>query len=74
MTQSRWMWALQGRHWVLDPIDGTRGFVGMRQYAVCLGLLDAGQARPARQPHPTPHTAPVFLLVKHTCMSCCLKH
>ena len=33
----------QGRHWVLDPIDGTRGFVGMRQYAVCLGLLDQGQ-------------------------------
>lgn len=32
-----------GRHWVLDPIDGTRGFVGMRQYAVCLGLLDAGE-------------------------------
>jgi 3'-phosphoadenosine 5'-phosphosulfate (PAPS) 3'-phosphatase len=24
---------------VLDPIDGTRGFVGMRQYAVCLGML-----------------------------------
>jgi 3'(2'), 5'-bisphosphate nucleotidase/inositol polyphosphate 1-phosphatase len=32
-----------GRHWVLDPIDGTRGFVGGRQYAVCLGLLDAGE-------------------------------
>ena len=32
-----------GRHWVLDPIDGTRGFVGQRQYAVCLGLLDAGE-------------------------------
>lgn len=31
-----------GRHWVLDPIDGTRGFVGMRQYAVCLGLLQDG--------------------------------
>jgi hypothetical protein len=29
----------EGRHWVLDPIDGTRGFVGQRQYAVCLGLL-----------------------------------
>lgn len=28
-----------GSHWVLDPIDGTRGFVGMRQYAVCLGLI-----------------------------------
>eukprot|EP00891_Asterochloris_glomerata_P007631 jgi/Astpho2/7631/Aster-02524 len=34
----------QGRHWVLDPIDGTRGFVGMRQYAICLGLLDQGKA------------------------------
>ncbi|KAK9826270.1 hypothetical protein WJX74_004713 [Apatococcus lobatus] len=33
----------QDRHWVLDPIDGTRGFVGMRQYAICLGLLDAGK-------------------------------
>lgn len=33
-----------GRHWVLDPIDGTRGFVGGRQYAVCLGLLDEGEA------------------------------
>ena len=32
-----------GRHWVLDPIDGTRGFVGKRQYAVCLALLDAGK-------------------------------
>jgi 3'(2'), 5'-bisphosphate nucleotidase/inositol polyphosphate 1-phosphatase len=32
-----------GRHWVLDPIDGTRGFVAMRQYAVCLGLLEEGQ-------------------------------
>ena len=31
-----------GMHWVLDPIDGTRGFVGGRQYAVCLGLLDGG--------------------------------
>ncbi|KAF6257560.1 hypothetical protein COO60DRAFT_1622225 [Scenedesmus sp. NREL 46B-D3] len=33
----------QGRHWVLDPIDGTRGFVGMRQYAVCLGMLQDGE-------------------------------
>ena len=33
----------KGFHWVLDPIDGTRGFVGMRQYAVCLGLLHHGQ-------------------------------
>lgn len=34
-----------GRHWVLDPIDGTRGFVGMRQYAVCLGMLEQGEVR-----------------------------
>lgn len=34
-----------GRHWVLDPIDGTRGFVGRRQYAVCLGMLEEGQVR-----------------------------
>ena len=33
----------QGRHWVLDPIDGTRGFVGQRQYAVCLGMLQEGE-------------------------------
>ena len=33
----------QGLHWVLDPIDGTRGFVGLRQYAICLALLDQGQ-------------------------------
>lgn len=31
-----------GRHWVLDPIDGTRGFVGGRQYSVCLGLVQDG--------------------------------
>uniref|UniRef100_A0A7R9YUZ8 3'(2'),5'-bisphosphate nucleotidase n=1 Tax=Chlamydomonas euryale TaxID=1486919 RepID=A0A7R9YUZ8_9CHLO len=31
-----------GRHWVLDPIDGTRGFVGMRQYCICLGMMQDG--------------------------------
>lgn len=31
-----------GRHWVLDPIDGTKGFVRGDQYAVALGLLDEG--------------------------------
>eukprot|EP00976_Prorocentrum_cordatum_P077080 1182546-Prorocentrum_minimum.AAC.8 len=33
----------EGRHWVLDPIDGTRGFVGGRQYAVCLGMIQDGE-------------------------------
>lgn len=32
-----------GRHWVLDPIDGTRGFVDRRQYSVCLGMLQDGE-------------------------------
>ncbi|MEW5304345.1 MAG: hypothetical protein WDW36_006961 [Sanguina aurantia] len=32
-----------GRHFVLDPIDGTRGFVAMRQYAVCLAMLEDGK-------------------------------
>jgi hypothetical protein len=34
-----------GRHWVLDPIDGTRGFTAGRQYAVCLGMLKDGQMK-----------------------------
>eukprot|EP00897_Mesotaenium_endlicherianum_P004951 jgi/Mesen1/4484/ME000228S03438 len=32
-----------GRHWVLDPVDGTLGFVRGDQYAVALALLDEGQ-------------------------------
>lgn len=32
----------QGQIWVLDPIDGTIGFVAGRQYAVALALLDDG--------------------------------
>src|SRR5689334_2177086 len=33
-----------GRAWVIDPIDGTNNFVaGFPSFAVCIGLLDAGQ-------------------------------
>ncbi|KAJ0242167.1 SAL2 phosphatase [Hirschfeldia incana] len=32
-----------GYHWVLDPIDGTRGFVRGEQYAVGLALLVDGK-------------------------------
>lgn len=28
------------RHWVLDPIDGTKGFIRGDQFAICLSLLD----------------------------------
>lgn len=32
-----------GKHWVLDPIDGTLGFVRGNQYAVALALIDKGE-------------------------------
>ena len=35
----------EGRVWVIDPIDGTKGFLRGGQYAVCLGLLVAGDVK-----------------------------
>ncbi|KAL5206309.1 hypothetical protein ABZP36_034518 [Zizania latifolia] len=32
-----------GRHWVLDPIDGTKGFLRGGQYAIALALIDEGK-------------------------------
>jgi len=34
-----------GQFWVLDPIDGTEGFLRNDQYAVCLALLDRGKVQ-----------------------------
>ncbi len=34
-----------GRFWTLDPIDGTRGFLRMAQYAVALALIEDGQVQ-----------------------------
>jgi HAL2 family 3'(2'),5'-bisphosphate nucleotidase len=31
-----------GRHWVLDPIDGTKGFMRGRHYTVALALVEDG--------------------------------
>ena len=31
------------RTWVIDPIDGTKGFLARRHYVVAVGLLRAGQ-------------------------------
>ncbi|MCA9882645.1 MAG: hypothetical protein KC708_06740 [Anaerolineae bacterium] len=28
------------RTWVIDPIDGTKGFIAMRHYAIAIGMLD----------------------------------
>ncbi|OMJ09202.1 3'(2'),5'-bisphosphate nucleotidase 1 [Smittium culicis] len=34
-----------GRHWVLDPIDGTKGFLRGDQFAVCLALINNGSVQ-----------------------------
>lgn len=31
------------RTWVIDPIDGTKGFLAMRHFAIAVGVLEAGQ-------------------------------
>ncbi|MGV3721335.1 MAG: 3'(2'),5'-bisphosphate nucleotidase [Actinomycetota bacterium] len=33
----------RGRHWTLDPIDGTKGFLRNEQYAVALALIEDGE-------------------------------
>lgn len=33
----------EGRHWVLDPVDGTKGFLRGQQYAIALALVDRGK-------------------------------
>ena len=34
-----------GRYWVLDPIDGTKGFLRGGQYVVALALIEDGQVQ-----------------------------
>lgn len=31
------------RYWVLDPVDGTKGFLRKEQYAIALALIERGQ-------------------------------
>ena len=33
----------EGRFWIIDPIDGTKGFLRGDQYAVALALINGGQ-------------------------------
>jgi 3'(2'), 5'-bisphosphate nucleotidase len=35
----------QDRYWVIDPIDGTKGFLRGGQYAVALALVEEGQVQ-----------------------------
>lgn len=32
-----------GRHWILDPVDGTKGFLRKEQYAIALALADRSE-------------------------------
>jgi len=55
-------WSRSGRTWVLDPIDGTKGFLRGEQFCVALSLLDGGQpvrtsASTARSSGPSAGTA-----------------
>ncbi|OUS43707.1 putative PAP-specific phosphatase [Ostreococcus tauri] len=34
-----------GKHWILDPVDGTLGFVRGDQYAIALALMDDGDLK-----------------------------
>ena len=36
-------WSGSGRTWVLDPIDGTKGFLRGDNYAIALSLLEGGR-------------------------------
>ena len=36
------------RTWVIDPIDGTKGFIALRHYVVAVGLLGTHGARSSR--------------------------
>ncbi len=31
------------RTWVIDPIDGTKGFINMRHYAIAVGIVEDGK-------------------------------
>lgn len=34
---------MQRRYWVLDPVDGTKGFLRKEQYAIALALVEQGR-------------------------------
>lgn len=43
IDRGSWKGGKQGRFWVLDPIDGTKGFLRGDQYAVALALVEDGK-------------------------------
>ncbi len=51
-----------GEYWVLDPVDGTKGFLRREQFAVCLALMDATH-RPVLSVLASPNWTPGGLLL-----------
>lgn len=43
IDRGAWGGGRTGRYWVLDPIDGTKGFLRGDQYAVALALMEEGE-------------------------------
>ncbi|RME28819.1 MAG: 3'(2'),5'-bisphosphate nucleotidase [Deltaproteobacteria bacterium] len=43
IDRGTWAGGPTGRHWTLDPIDGTKGFLRLDQYAVALALIEDGE-------------------------------
>ncbi|CAO3633871.1 unnamed protein product [Mucor fragilis] len=63
----------KGRHWALDPIDGTKGFLRGGQYAVCLALIVDGIVQlgvvgcpnlPVDHKHPEGERGSLFIAVR----------
>ena len=43
IDRGAWGGRITGRQWILDPIDGTKGYLRGEQYAVALALIEDGE-------------------------------
>ncbi|HSH11850.1 MAG TPA: 3'(2'),5'-bisphosphate nucleotidase [Ilumatobacter sp.] len=63
---------LGDRHWTLDPIDGTKGFLRGDQYAIALALIEDGEVVLGvlgcpNLPNPDGSRGAIFVAVDGTC-------
>ena len=73
IDRGTWGGGPTGRYWVLDPIDGTKGFLRGDQYAVALALIEDGEIvlgvlacpnLPLRANHPNGTRGSLFIALK----------
>ena len=43
IDRGAWRGGMTGRQWILDPIDGTKGYLRGEQYAIALALIEDGE-------------------------------